>query len=57
MVSVVMQKGEGADYADALHKVNGMTGATITGNGLNDMLLDYLLLYENYFKSVTKSEQ
>ncbi|MBR9860934.1 NADH:ubiquinone reductase (Na(+)-transporting) subunit C [bacterium] len=51
LVSVQMQKGEGADYSSAPHKVNGMTGATITGNGLNDMMLDYMKLYESYFKN------
>lgn len=49
LVSVDMQKGEGADYSNEPHKVNGMTGATITGNGVNNMMFDYLSLYENYF--------
>ncbi len=50
LVSVDMQKGEGADYSNEPHKVNGMTGATITGVGVNNMLSDYLNLYQNYFK-------
>ena len=50
LVSVDMQKGEGADYSNEPHKVNGMTGATITGVGVNNMMLDYLTLYEPFFK-------
>lgn len=52
LVSVVMQKGEGADYSSDPHKVNGMTGATITGNGLNNMVKDYVGLYSNYLNSL-----
>ncbi len=55
LVSVNMQKGEGADYSDAPHKVNGMTGATITGNGVNAMVKDYAGLYSDYFNSLKKS--
>lgn len=49
LVSVKMQKGEGEDYSDSPHKVNGMTGATITGNGVNNMVKDYAMLYSDYF--------
>lgn len=52
LVSVDMQKGEGTDYSDAPHKVNGMTGATITGVGVNNMMLAYMELYENFFNKV-----
>ncbi|MCB9246076.1 MAG: NADH:ubiquinone reductase (Na(+)-transporting) subunit C [Flavobacteriales bacterium] len=52
LVSVVMQKGEGADYSGDPHKVNGMTGATITGVGLNNMVKDYVGLYSNYLNSL-----
>lgn len=48
--SVVMQKGEGFDYADDKHKVDGMSGATLTGKGVNNMLDDYLTCYQNYLK-------
>lgn len=48
LVSVDMQKGENGDYSSDPHKVNGMTGATITGNGVNDMMREYLGLYENF---------
>ncbi|HQQ82321.1 MAG TPA: NADH:ubiquinone reductase (Na(+)-transporting) subunit C [Cyclobacteriaceae bacterium] len=50
LVSVVIQKGEGHDYADSPHKVDGMSGATLTGKGVNNMLKDYLTCYEKYLK-------
>jgi len=55
LVSVNMQKGEGADYSDSPHKVNGMTGATITGNGVNSMVKDYAMLYSDYFNRIKES--
>ncbi len=48
LVSVMMQKGEGIDYSDDPHKVDGMSGATLTGKGVNNMLNDYLNCYKNY---------
>jgi Na+-transporting NADH:ubiquinone oxidoreductase subunit C len=48
--SVIMQKGEGMDYSNDAHKVDGMSGATLTGKGVNNMLLDYLNCYQNYLK-------
>lgn len=53
MVSVAIQKGEGLDYAEQKHKVDGMSGATLTGKGVNNMLKDYLACYENYLKKHT----
>ena len=50
LVSVMMMKGEGNDYGDDPHKVDGMSGATLTGKGVNNMLKDYLLSYANYIK-------
>jgi Na+-transporting NADH:ubiquinone oxidoreductase subunit C len=50
LVSVDMQKGEGQDYSDDAHKVDGMSGATLTGKGVNNMLKDYLACYESYLK-------
>lgn len=52
--TVVMQKGESGNYDADPHKVNGMTGATITGVGLNQMMKDYIALYDNYFKKSRK---
>lgn len=50
LVSVKMQKGEGHDYSSDKHKVDGMSGATLTGKGVNNMLVDYLACYEKYLK-------
>lgn len=50
LVSVMMQKGEGHDYSNDPHKVDGMSGATLTGKGVNNMLKDYLACYEAYLK-------
>jgi Na+-transporting NADH:ubiquinone oxidoreductase subunit C len=50
LVSIAMQKGEGHDYADNPHKVDGMSGATLTGKGVNNMLKDYMACYEKYLK-------
>lgn len=58
-VSVEMMKGEhgggstSIDYYNSKpHQVDGMSGATLTGNGLNQMLKAYLESYQNYFKKV-----
>ena len=49
VVSIYMQKGEGSnDYSADSHKVDGMSGATLTGKGVNNMLQDYLSCYEKY---------
>jgi Na+-transporting NADH:ubiquinone oxidoreductase subunit C len=51
LVSVNMQKGEGvADYSGDPHKVDGMSGATLTGKGVNNMLKDYFACYESYLR-------
>ena len=50
LVSVNMMKGEGSDYGSDPHKVDGMSGATLTGKGVNNMLLDYFESYANYLK-------
>lgn len=51
LVAVSMQKGEGKDYSDNPHQVDGMSGATITGNGVNTMLQNYLGHYKAYIES------
>ena len=48
VISIVMQKGEGKDYSSDKHKVDGMSSATLTGKGVNKMLLDYFTCYKNY---------
>lgn len=50
LVSVTMMKGEGNDYSDNPHRVDGMSGATLTAKGVNNMLIEYLKAYENYMK-------
>ena len=50
LASVEMMKGEGNDYSSEQHKVDGMSGATLTAKGVNNMLKDYLACYENYIK-------
>lgn len=56
LVSVVMMKGEGFDYSDDPHKVDGMSGATLTGKGVNNMLKDYLSCYVNYFNKLKQQQ-
>ena len=53
--SVSMVKGEKGLPLDD-HHVDGMSGATMTGNGVNEMLLSYLKFY-SAFISNTKSTQ
>jgi Na+-transporting NADH:ubiquinone oxidoreductase subunit C len=50
LISVNMMKGEGNDYSNDKHKVDGMSGATLTAKGVNNMLLDYFQSYSNYLK-------
>ncbi|EKB48173.1 NADH:ubiquinone reductase (Na(+)-transporting) subunit C [Cecembia lonarensis] len=53
--SVAMQKGEGRDYSDDDHKVDGLSGATITANGVNAMFRNYLQAYKAYFDKLRDS--
>lgn len=59
LVSVSMIKGENnPESALGPHKVDGMSGATITGNGVNDMMKNYLGYYQKYFeKNVSNSQK
>jgi len=57
IVSVVMQKGEGLDYTSEPHKVDGMSGATLTAKGVNNMLKDYFQCYDKYIKKNRSSNQ
>jgi Na+-transporting NADH:ubiquinone oxidoreductase subunit C len=54
LVSIMMMKGEGMNYADDHHKVDGMSGATLTGKGVNNMLKEYFSCYKIY---LTKNKQ
>lgn len=51
LVSVTMVKGEGNSGLSE-HQVDGMSGATMTANGVNDMLEDYFQDYRAYFEKV-----
>jgi len=51
LVSVDMVKGEKGAPLDE-HHVDGMSGATMTGNGVNKMLKEYLDCYQSYFEKV-----
>jgi Na+-transporting NADH:ubiquinone oxidoreductase subunit C len=53
--SVVMQKGEGNDYSNDPHKVDGMSGATLTAKGVNNMFADYFTCYKNYLKKSSQN--
>lgn len=53
LVGVNMQKGERGDpsiYNE--HQVDGMSGATLTGNGVNDMIIKYIGYYQAYIDKV-----
>jgi Na+-transporting NADH:ubiquinone oxidoreductase subunit C len=57
LVGVQMLKGEGKDRTLSAHEVDGMSGATITGNGVNEMLLNYAGLYNAYFSEERRAKQ
>ncbi|MBE98133.1 MAG: hypothetical protein CMB91_03700 [Flammeovirgaceae bacterium] len=44
LISIKMLKKE-KNPALSIHEVDGMSGATITANGLNDMMKNYLICY------------
>ena len=55
LVSIVMMKGEGKNYSDDYHKVDGMSGATLTAKGINNMMKDYFGCYAKYLKKKTSA--
>ena len=55
LVSVYMVKGEGNQGLDPEHEVDGMSGATITGVGLSEMLANYLGAYDNFLQKQQKN--
>jgi Na+-transporting NADH:ubiquinone oxidoreductase subunit C len=57
LVSVAMQKGEGLDYSNDAHKVDGMSGATLTAKGVNNMLKEYFGCYKKYLDKNRSSNQ
>jgi Na+-transporting NADH:ubiquinone oxidoreductase subunit C len=50
LAGVTFQKGEKIDYTGQSHKVDGLAGASMTTNGVNNMLTSYFKSYEPYFK-------
>lgn len=54
--SVDMQKGEGNNYDDQPHKVDGMSGATLTAKGVNNMFNEYFAAYKSYFNSISNPQ-
>jgi len=51
LVSVMMQKSEKKDPSlYGPHQVDGMSGATLTAKGLNNMVKNYLVYYESFIK-------
>ncbi len=54
--SVHMVKGEG-NAGLTEHQVDGMSGATMTGKGVNNMLDAYLEAYQAYFQKIEAGEK
>lgn len=55
--SVLVLKGESNDIPeDEKHKVDGLSGATMTCNGVTNMLEKYFKFYEPYFKKIRSSK-
>lgn len=54
--SVSMVKGEKGEPLDE-HHIDGMSGATLTGKGLNAMLKDYFGYYGTYIEKVKAANQ
>ncbi len=54
LVSVTMKKGEGNDYSDNPHAVDGMSGATLTADGVNNMIDNYMNLYLSFINANKK---
>lgn len=54
--SVSMVKGEKGDPLDE-HHIDGLSGATLTGKGLNAMLMDYFSFYNTYIEKVKAANQ
>ena len=51
LVSVTMKKGEGNDYSDNPHAVDGLSGATLTADGVNTMMSNYMNLYLSFINA------
>lgn len=51
LVSVTMNKGEGIDYSSDPHTVDGLSGATLTADGVNSMLYNYMNIYLSFINA------
>ena len=56
LVAVEMKKGEGKDYSSNPHEVDGLSGATITAVGVNNMLSSYLSYYSAYIEAKNSAQ-
>lgn len=56
LLSVSMVKGEKGEPLDD-HHIDGMSGATLTGKGVNAMLKDYFGYYSTYIEKTKTSNQ
>ncbi|MDN5211209.1 NADH:ubiquinone reductase (Na(+)-transporting) subunit C [Fulvivirgaceae bacterium BMA12] len=57
LVGIEMKKGERGDPSlFGEHEVDGMSGATLTGNGVNDMILKYIQFYQAYIDKIKAGE-
>ncbi len=63
LVSVTFQKGEKGGGEKSIrafeyepHKVDGLSGATLTARGVNVMLKNYLTAYQGYMKKIASRE-
>jgi Na+-transporting NADH:ubiquinone oxidoreductase subunit C len=55
LVSVSVVKGKvNESMPGAVHKVDGISGATLTGNGVTKLIRKNLLIYEPYFKTIRR---
>jgi Na+-transporting NADH:ubiquinone oxidoreductase subunit C len=57
IASIVVKKGKAKDHGqgdELLHMVDGISGATITCNGVTDMFETYFKAYEPYFSKLRK---
>ncbi|UXP33504.1 NADH:ubiquinone reductase (Na(+)-transporting) subunit C [Reichenbachiella agarivorans] len=52
--SVSMVKGENGESLDS-HHIDGMSGATLTGKGVNAMLKEYLTYYETFIEKTKEA--
>ncbi len=58
LVSITIVKGKVNPSSPSIkHEVDGISGATLTGKGVNGLLKESLALYEPYFKTLRKEKK